>query len=166
MHPVHARQVFLRDPDRGHAADDIVAETFLLAFRQRGSYDQTRADARPWLYGIATNLIGRHRRAEIRLYRALARTGGRPGHGSSGRHQWQDTREHRSGRCRASQLAGCAWPGAGAGDHVHASRHMAAARTYRSRPRSDEPGPRLTAAMKYLPLLASNQQRPQFVSST
>jgi RNA polymerase sigma factor (sigma-70 family) len=57
------------------AADDIVAETFLLAFRQRNSYDPTRADARPWLYGIATNLIGRHRRAEIRLYRALARTG-------------------------------------------------------------------------------------------
>jgi RNA polymerase sigma-70 factor (ECF subfamily) len=56
-------------------ADDIVAETFLLAFRQRDSYDLTRADARPWLYGIATNLIGRHRRAEIRLYRALARTG-------------------------------------------------------------------------------------------
>jgi DNA-directed RNA polymerase specialized sigma24 family protein len=47
------------------AADDIVAETFLLAFRQRDSYDQTRADARPWLYGIATNLIGRHRRARM-----------------------------------------------------------------------------------------------------
>jgi len=60
------------------AADDIVAETFLLAFRQRDSYDQARADARPWLYGIATNLIGRHRRAEIRLYRALARTGADP----------------------------------------------------------------------------------------
>ena len=60
------------------AADDIVAETFLLAFRQRDSYDQTRADARPWLYGIATNLIGKHRRAEIRLYRALARTGADP----------------------------------------------------------------------------------------
>jgi RNA polymerase sigma factor (sigma-70 family) len=60
------------------AADDIVAETFLLAFRQRNSYDLTRADARPWLYGIATNLIGRHRRAEIRLYRALARTGADP----------------------------------------------------------------------------------------
>lgn len=63
----------------GHdAADDIVAETFLLAFRQRDSYDQTRSDARPWLYGIATNLIGQHRRAEIRLYRALARTGADP----------------------------------------------------------------------------------------
>lgn len=60
------------------AADDIVAETFLLAFRQRDRYDQSRPDARPWLYGIATNLIGRHRRAEIRLYRALARTGADP----------------------------------------------------------------------------------------
>jgi RNA polymerase sigma-70 factor (ECF subfamily) len=60
------------------AAEDIVAETFLLAFRQRDSYDCGRADARPWLYGIATNLIGRHRRAETRLYRALARTGADP----------------------------------------------------------------------------------------
>jgi RNA polymerase sigma-70 factor (ECF subfamily) len=60
------------------AADDIVAETFLQAFRQRAGYDQDRADALPWLYGIATNLIGRHRRAEIRLYRALARTGTDP----------------------------------------------------------------------------------------
>jgi RNA polymerase sigma factor (sigma-70 family) len=60
------------------AADDIVAETFLLAFRHRDRYDQDRADARPWLYGICTNLIGRHRRAEIRQYRALARTGADP----------------------------------------------------------------------------------------
>ena len=60
------------------AADDIVAETFLLAFRQRDRYDQSRADARPWLYGIATHLIGRHRRSEVRLYRALARTGADP----------------------------------------------------------------------------------------
>jgi len=62
----------------GEGVDDIVAETFLLAFRQRDRYDLTRTDARPWLYGIATNLIGRHRRAEIRQYRALARTGADP----------------------------------------------------------------------------------------
>jgi len=60
------------------AADDIVAETFLLAFRHRDRYDPARADARPWLYGIATHLIGRHRRAEVRQYRALARTGADP----------------------------------------------------------------------------------------
>ena len=57
------------------AADDVVAETFLAAFSQRASYRLDRPDARPWLYGIATNLIGHHRRAEVRLYRALAKTG-------------------------------------------------------------------------------------------
>jgi DNA-directed RNA polymerase specialized sigma24 family protein len=30
--------------------------------------------ARPWLYGIASNLVARHRRAEVRRYRALSRT--------------------------------------------------------------------------------------------
>jgi RNA polymerase sigma-70 factor (ECF subfamily) len=56
-------------------ADDIVAETFLAAFRRRAHYDPGRADARPWLYGMAANLIGRHHRSEVRSYRALARTG-------------------------------------------------------------------------------------------
>ncbi|GAA2818126.1 RNA polymerase sigma factor [Nonomuraea rubra] len=56
-------------------ADDVVAETFLAAFRRLGHYDTAHRDARPWLYGIAANLIGKHRRAEIRAYRALARTG-------------------------------------------------------------------------------------------
>lgn len=56
-------------------ADDLVAETFLAAFRRRRSYDPDRSDARPWLYGIAANLIGKHRRAEVRMLRALARTG-------------------------------------------------------------------------------------------
>jgi len=60
------------------AADDVVAETFLAAFRQRDRYDLTHPDARPWLYGIATHLIGRHQRAEIRQYRLLARTGTDP----------------------------------------------------------------------------------------
>jgi RNA polymerase sigma factor (sigma-70 family) len=57
------------------AADDLVAETFLAAFRRRTSYDTSRSQARPWLYGIATTLIARQRRSEQRLYRALARTG-------------------------------------------------------------------------------------------
>ena len=59
-------------------AEDIVAETFLAAFRQRDRYDVTRADARPWLYGIAGNLIRRHHRDEVRQLRALARTGRDP----------------------------------------------------------------------------------------
>ena len=53
-------------------ADDVVAEVFLVAFQRRGEYDLTHADARPWLYGIATNLIRRHRRNEVRFLRAIA----------------------------------------------------------------------------------------------
>lgn len=55
-------------------ADDIAAETFLAAFRRRDRYDPAKGAVRPWLYGIATNLVGLHRRAERRRYRALART--------------------------------------------------------------------------------------------
>jgi len=54
-------------------ADDIAAETFLVAFDRRHHYDTARPDARPWLYGIAANLIARHGRAERRYYRVLAR---------------------------------------------------------------------------------------------
>ncbi|MBM9503602.1 sigma-70 family RNA polymerase sigma factor [Streptomyces sp. KK5PA1] len=56
-------------------AEDVVGETFLIAFQQRHRYDTSRSEARPWLYGIAANLISRHRRSELRAYRALARTG-------------------------------------------------------------------------------------------
>jgi RNA polymerase sigma factor (sigma-70 family) len=60
------------------AADDIVADTFLDAFRKRHRYDLSVRDARPWLYGIAANLIGKHSRAEVRMLRAYARTGADP----------------------------------------------------------------------------------------
>lgn len=50
-------------------ADDLVAETFLAAFAKRRSYDLGYADAGPWLYGIATNLVGQHRRDEVRQFR-------------------------------------------------------------------------------------------------
>ncbi|MEU6142123.1 sigma-70 family RNA polymerase sigma factor [Streptomyces sp. NPDC047081] len=60
------------------SADDITADTFLIAFRIRSRYDLSRSNARPWLYGIAGNLIGKQRRAEVRALRALARTGHDP----------------------------------------------------------------------------------------
>ncbi|MEV0197084.1 RNA polymerase sigma factor [Nonomuraea sp. NPDC050691] len=59
-------------------AEDVVAETFTRAFEKRHRYAFDRADALPWLYGITTNIIGTHRRSEIRGYRALARTGEDP----------------------------------------------------------------------------------------
>jgi RNA polymerase sigma-70 factor (ECF subfamily) len=55
-------------------ADDVVAETFLAAFRGRGSYDLTRPDARPWLFGILTRELATHHRREKARYRALARS--------------------------------------------------------------------------------------------
>jgi RNA polymerase sigma-70 factor (ECF subfamily) len=54
-------------------SDDLASETFLIAFDRRRRFDLEQPSARPWLYGIAGNLIARHRRAEVRQYRALAR---------------------------------------------------------------------------------------------
>ena len=49
--------------------DDLVAETFVSAFASRRSYDLAHTDARPWLYGIATHVVGSHRRDELRQFR-------------------------------------------------------------------------------------------------
>jgi RNA polymerase sigma factor (sigma-70 family) len=54
-------------------ADDLASEVFLTAFRRRASYDLQREDARPWLYGIAVNVIRTHRRSELRRLGAYAR---------------------------------------------------------------------------------------------
>jgi RNA polymerase sigma factor (sigma-70 family) len=56
------------------AADDVAADTFLTAFRQRRRFDAGRGIVRAWLYGIATNYIGRYQRRELRELRALGRT--------------------------------------------------------------------------------------------
>jgi RNA polymerase sigma-70 factor (ECF subfamily) len=60
------------------AADDLAAETFLVAFDRRDRFDPGRGSLRPWLFGIATNLVARHRRREARHYRALARAAADP----------------------------------------------------------------------------------------
>ncbi|MEZ7129473.1 RNA polymerase sigma factor [Nonomuraea sp. AD125B] len=54
-------------------AEDLVGETFLVAFSRRRSYDLAYPDARPWLFGILTKLISRHHRSEAARYRALLR---------------------------------------------------------------------------------------------
>jgi RNA polymerase sigma factor (sigma-70 family) len=54
-------------------ADDLVAATFLAAFRARHRYDLARASARPWLFGILTKEIARRHRTEQARFRALER---------------------------------------------------------------------------------------------
>ena len=54
-------------------AAEIAAETFTHAFARRRSYDVSRPDARPWLLGIASNLLRRHWRSEHRRLSAYAR---------------------------------------------------------------------------------------------
>ncbi|MDR2997833.1 MAG: RNA polymerase sigma factor [Microbacterium sp.] len=53
------------------AKDDVLSETFLVAFRQRGKFDLTVDSAKPWLLGIATRLIHRHRAQESAHWRRL-----------------------------------------------------------------------------------------------
>lgn len=64
---------FLRRRVEPALGDELAAETFLQAFGARERYDLTRADARPWLYGISANLLRRHYRKEERRLRAYAR---------------------------------------------------------------------------------------------
>lgn len=56
-------------------AEEIVSETFTRAFATRTRYDSRWPDARPWLFGIALNLLRHHMRSEARQMRAYARTG-------------------------------------------------------------------------------------------
>jgi len=53
--------------------EEIAARTFLVAFEQRGKFGQKHLSAKPWLFGIATNLIHRQRRQERSHLRALQR---------------------------------------------------------------------------------------------
>ena len=57
--------------------EDLAAETFRIAFDERARYDPRYHDARPWLYGIATNLLRR-------WFRTVARQSAPPGVPSAG----------------------------------------------------------------------------------
>lgn len=61
----------------GAGADDLAGEVFRVAFERRASFDASFDSARPWLYGIATNLVRRDRRREERRLRAMQRVAAR-----------------------------------------------------------------------------------------
>jgi RNA polymerase sigma-70 factor (ECF subfamily) len=75
----------------GPAGEDVAAETFRVAFDERRRYDPRHAHARPWLFGIAGNLL-RH------WFRAAAR-----GVPPSGGHEW-DFADDALGRVEAQAL--------------------------------------------------------------
>lgn len=51
------------------AADEIAAETFLVAWRK---FDALPAEPLPWLYGVARNVVLRHHNEHVRWQRAWA----------------------------------------------------------------------------------------------
>jgi RNA polymerase sigma-70 factor (ECF subfamily) len=56
-------------------AKEIAADTFAVAFAKRSSFDPRRGEVRPWLFGIATNLLRNHRKEEVIELRRRARLG-------------------------------------------------------------------------------------------
>jgi len=59
-------------------ADTLNGEVFRIAFERRADYDARRPNARPWLYGIATNLVADHRRRETRREHGTRRLAAEP----------------------------------------------------------------------------------------
>jgi len=67
-----------------HAAEDVLSETFLVAFRRRADFDTDVESAGPWLLGIASRLIRRHRAVEARQWRSFAASISQHEHSSLG----------------------------------------------------------------------------------
>jgi RNA polymerase sigma-70 factor (ECF subfamily) len=82
----HARAVnaFATYRIGGHAAEDVLSETFLVAFRRRADFDTDVESAAPWLLGIASRLIRRHRAVEAKHWRSFAASVSQQDHSSLG----------------------------------------------------------------------------------
>lgn len=74
----HVRPVggYIRRRVGTDAVDDVLSETFLVAFRKRASFDQRWESARPWLLGIATRTVKNHRASEARQWRSFQASAG------------------------------------------------------------------------------------------
>lgn len=69
----HARvvAVFVARRIGTDAAQDVLNETFLTAFRRRGDFDAQRGSVRSWLLGIAATLVRRHRSDEAAHWQSV-----------------------------------------------------------------------------------------------
>ena len=56
-------------------ADDVASQTFTVAFAHRGRYRDDLGTARPWLLGIATNLLRAEYRGDARVASIVERLG-------------------------------------------------------------------------------------------
>jgi RNA polymerase sigma-70 factor (ECF subfamily) len=62
-------------------ADDLASATFVVAFERRHAFRDAASSARPWLFGIATNLLRNELRSEQRALSAIARVASDVGRG-------------------------------------------------------------------------------------
>lgn len=62
------------------AGDDVLSESFLVAFQRRATYDLERESALPWLLGITTMVVRRHRTAEAKQWRSFEASAARDEH--------------------------------------------------------------------------------------
>jgi RNA polymerase sigma-70 factor (ECF subfamily) len=69
---------FLRRQVPAEAAEDLLAETFVAAFRSRQNFDPVYPSARPWLMGIGANVARHHHRSETRRFTMWRRVRPRP----------------------------------------------------------------------------------------
>lgn len=66
------------------AAEDVLSETMLVAFRRRRDFDHEWPSAKPWLFGIASRVIKKHRGEEARQWRSFAASARRGEHAHDG----------------------------------------------------------------------------------
>ena len=62
------------------AADDVLSETFLVAFRRRSSFDPRWDSAKPWLLGISSRLMKKLRSKEAAQWRSIEASAHREDH--------------------------------------------------------------------------------------
>jgi len=84
--------------------DDLVQLTFLEAMRAASQYDG-RANAKPWLAGIAVIMVRRHRRSLGRLLRRLTEWGREPAGDKQGKNQADEYETHEMAQKAEKALA-------------------------------------------------------------
>jgi RNA polymerase sigma factor (sigma-70 family) len=92
-------------------ADELAVETFVVAFRRRHTYRVGCEDARPWLFGIAANLLRDEWRREQRQLRAWERAAAAEERGADG-----EGLLDRVDAQAAARVVGAALASLGAGD--------------------------------------------------